>query len=145
MFHMPWGFGAGFISLGNGMESMVQDAVRILQGLSPGAIVWLPRVDVLEQDDSFVLQAELPGLDREHIEVVYEDGQIIIRGEKGDGQGDPDRRFRRGEGPRGRFERRFLLSDEIDVGRVRANYGEGLLRVLLPKVKPEKPRRIDVN
>ena len=103
----------------------------------------MPRMDVVEDSDRYEILAEVPGLEKEQMEVLYEDGQVIIRGEKKRPE-EPDR-VRRAERPYGKFERRFVLSHEIDAGEAKAQIQDGVLRVVMPKVAPPEPGQIDLN
>jgi len=108
---------------------------------------WVPVVDVRETKNEVVLQAELPGINPDEVEVSVENGVLSITGEKqaevreGEEGGD----FHLVERRYGRFERRFTLPRSVDAEKVSAEFRHGLLTVTLPKAEAAKPRRIAVK
>ena len=104
---------------------------------------WMPPVDLYETAGAFVLTAELPGLSRDAIDIVAEEGRIVIRGERG-GQ-VPCEQYHRVERGHGRFSRSFLLPEPIDAEAVTADLKNGLLTVTIPKAGGRGARRIEVT
>jgi HSP20 family protein len=112
--------------------------------LTSGA--WAPPVDIYQNGDhEVVLKAELPDLTRDEIEVTVDDGTLTIRGEKKISSEVPEDRFHRIERRYGRFSRSFYLPQTVDVGKVGADYKNGLLTVRLPLREDAKPRQIKVD
>jgi HSP20 family protein len=106
---------------------------------------WHPSVDVYDEDDRIVLKAELPGVDKDHIEVDVKDRVLTLKGERTlDNEVQDDNYYRR-ERSFGKFERRFTLPVNVDAGDIKAEYKDGLLRVDIPKPVAEKPRQITVH
>jgi HSP20 family protein len=103
---------------------------------------WTPPVDLYETSGAFVLTAELPGLNRNDIEIHAEESRIVIRGERA-GQ-VPCEQYHRVERGHGRFSRAFLLPEPIDIEAVSADLKDGLLTVTLPKAGGRGARRVDV-
>jgi HSP20 family protein len=103
---------------------------------------WTPLVDLYETSGAFVLAAELPGLNRNDIEIHAEESRIVIRGERG-GQ-VPCEQYHRVERGHGRFSRAFLLPEPIDVEAVTADLKDGLLTITIPKAGGRGARRVDV-
>ena len=103
---------------------------------------WTPPVDLYETSGAFVLTAELPGLNRNDIEIHAEESRVVIRGERG-GQ-VPCEQYHRVERGHGRFSRAFLLPEPIDVEAVSADLKDGLLTITLPKAGGRGARRVDV-
>jgi HSP20 family protein len=103
-----------------------------------------PQLEVEDADSEYRVSAELPGLDEKDVEVLVEDGALIIRGEKRAETGDPGRTF--SERVYGRFERRLALSD-VDEGRIQARFRNGVLTVTAPKSEQGQSRlkRIPIN
>lgn len=105
--------------------------------------VYGPTLDVDETDTEYRITAELAGLGRDDVEIVFDDGVLSIRGEKQgekrEGRGISERWF-------GRFERRVALPDADESG-ARADFRDGLLTVSLPKTQRarEKVHRIPIN
>lgn len=133
----PW---AGFQELENQLE-------RVFYGprvRSPQA-AWAPAVDIYETADAYVLQADLPGLKREDIEVQVVENQISIRGTRKREERSKEKGFRRNERAEGRFERSFRIKDGIDPSKVEAQFENGVLTVTLHKPEETKPRNIEVK
>lgn len=105
---------------------------------------WLPALDVVENKESFVIQAELPGLKREDIEVSFHEGTLTISGERKSETASDDTSVHRVERYAGRFERSIELPPYVAVDKAKAAYTDGVLTVTLPKSEQAKPRKIDV-
>jgi HSP20 family protein len=103
---------------------------------------WTPAVDLYETGGAFVLTAELPGLNRDDIEIHAEESRIVIRGERA-GQ-VPCEQYHRVERGHGRFSRAFLLPEPIEVEAVTADLKDGLLTITIPKAGGRGVRRVDV-
>jgi HSP20 family protein len=113
-------------------------------GQTPSAN-WVPAVDIIEEKDSFVLRADLPGVTPEHIEVSMDDGVLDVAGERRiEGQEDSDG-LRRIERVSGRFHRRFSLPETADAERIAAKSTNGILEVTIPKLPEVQPRRVTVE
>ena len=103
------------------------------------------QVDVREDGDNLIVEAELPGLSKEDIEITVEDGILTIAGElksKTD-QDKPNYHLR--ERRYGRVLRSFSLPTTVDGEKVNANLANGVLTVSIPKREEVKPRRIEVK
>jgi HSP20 family protein len=104
-----------------------------------------PSVDLVETDDAFRLTAELPGVDEKDIEILLEDDALILRGEKKSEYQDRARRL--SERYYGRFERRIPLPAAIDEDKAGASFKNGVLTVVMPKLRPARQaaRRIPLK
>jgi len=106
---------------------------------------WAPAVDIQETDDSFVLHADIPGVDPKAIEVSMEEGVLTIRGER-DAISQPGKDgFKRVERVHGTFYRRFALPDTADAEKISARGEHGVLAITIPKMEKVQPRRITVQ
>jgi HSP20 family protein len=104
-----------------------------------------PRVDIYDKDDHIMLKAELPGVDKEQIEVDVKDRVLTLKGERVlDNEVKEGSYFRR-ERSFGKFERRFVLPVSVNVDDIKATYKDGLLRVEIPKPVDSKPKQITVH
>jgi HSP20 family protein len=107
---------------------------------------WVPLVDVFETEQrDLVLRAELPGMNREDIDVTIEHDVLTIKGTKPRPSEVKDEHYRRIEGNFGAFSRTFSLPDTVDASRVSAEYKNGVLTVKLPFRAEAKPRSIAVE
>lgn len=106
---------------------------------------WSPAVDIKEENDRFVLKADLPGVKPDEIDVTMEDGVLTVRGERIDEKTDEQEGYKRVERFRGSFYRRFTLPDTTDSENISANYEHGVLELSIPKKPAVQPKRITVN
>ncbi|HOO78026.1 MAG TPA: Hsp20/alpha crystallin family protein [bacterium] len=103
----------------------------------------VPPVGIREEDDRVVIQAELPGVTRENLDLIVEEDDLTIRGVRP--AADEKLRTVYSEHPAAEFRRRFVLGNIIDRGRIEASLKDGILEVVLYKTKEETPRRIEVS
>lgn len=114
------------------------------QGSTP-ATDWMPAVDVTEEKDRYVLQADVPGVDPTDIEITLENGVLTIRGRREATRSEGQEGFRRVERMYGTFFRRFTLPDTADSERISAQSKNGVLELVIPKQEKVQPRRITVK
>lgn len=101
----------------------------------------LPRTNVQETDDAYVLTLEMPGLSKENIEVNFEDDQLVVKGEKSEQK--EDKGVVRREYHSTRYERSFHVNG-VNRDKVSARMENGILHVTLPKTAERLGRKIDV-
>jgi HSP20 family protein len=106
---------------------------------------WVPALDVREEKDSFVVQAELPGMKREDIEVSLHEGALHISGERKVETKHEDSEIHRTERFYGKFQRSVILPTAVAADKIKAQYKDGILTVTLPKTEESKPKKIDVS
>ncbi|MBN6149336.1 Hsp20/alpha crystallin family protein [Xanthomonas sp. AmX2] len=106
---------------------------------------WVPRVDIKEEPERFVLFADLPGIDPADIEVSMDKGILSIKGERKSESTTDSERFSRVERRYGSFHRRFALPDSADPEQISASGRHGVLEVRIPKRPASTPRRIQVG
>lgn len=104
---------------------------------------YLPDVDIIEHDDAFELHADIPGADPASINVNFEQGVLTIHAGRSAHASDADLVY--AEFEPGDYERSFTVSDQIDAGKISAQYRNGVLILTLPKVEAAKPRKIEVK
>ncbi|MEJ2720002.1 MAG: Hsp20/alpha crystallin family protein [bacterium] len=93
-----------------------------------------PSIDVSETAKSMKVTAELPGMRENDIDVILEDGELVISGEKTEETTDGNERRYRRETRYGSFQRVIPLTGEVDADKVTASFENGVLKVTLPKV-----------
>jgi HSP20 family protein len=106
---------------------------------------WVPAVDIKEEADSFVILADLPGVNPKDIEITMENGVLTLKGRRETENVAEAEKFRRVERVRGTFLRRFSLPDTVDPGKITAKSREGVLEVVVPKGTTVQPRKIVVE
>ncbi|MBI2187836.1 MAG: Hsp20/alpha crystallin family protein [Acidobacteria bacterium] len=107
---------------------------------------WTPAVDIFETEShDLVLKAELPGLNREDIEVVVENSTLVLKGSKKFEADVKEENYRRIERSYGTFHRSFTLPNTVDASKVSAEFKNGVLTVRLPFKEEARPRTINVD
>jgi HSP20 family protein len=107
-----------------------------------------PRIDVEEDEDSYELTVELPGMKQEDVQVELNQNMLTISGEKRasfDDRGEKKRRSRWSERSYGRFTRSFTLPHDADADRLEARFSDGVLTISIPKSENAKPRTIQIQ
>jgi HSP20 family protein len=106
---------------------------------------WYPACDVFEDKDSVKIVAELPGVKPEDVKLSLEHNLLTIRGEKKQEAEEKSERIHRYERTYGAFERAFVLPNTVDGDKITAEYQNGVLTVVVPKVERARPREIPVR
>ncbi len=94
---------------------------------------WVPPMDIYEIDNNYVLNAELPGVERRDIKIEFSGLEFTICGERRSDTVCAKENYHRLEGHRGRFHRTFTLPEPVDSSRIQLDLKEGVLHVVLPK------------
>lgn len=113
MIHRPWGF------------------CREIRG-------WEPCVDLYETDDAFVLEADLPGVKFDDVKMEVENSDLILRGWRSLEKSESHGQFHTMERSSGQFTRRVKLPESVNKDAIQAEFKDGVLRVVLPKVKQQR-------
>jgi HSP20 family protein len=106
---------------------------------------WSPAVDIYETENELVLQADLPGVDINNIDVRVENQTLTIAGERTFRKDDADRGYHRIERNYGSFVRSFAVPNSFDTDKINAGYKNGVLTDTLPKKEAAKPRQVKVE
>ena len=106
---------------------------------------WRPMVDIYENQDGIVIQADLPGVDKEKVSVEVKENILTIRGDRDAEPLVGDEKYYRRERSYGTFQRSFTLRHMISPDRIKASFKNGVLRVEIPKQEEEKPKQVTVT
>jgi len=106
---------------------------------------WRPAVDIREEKDRFVIEADVPGVDPKEIEVTMENGILTLKGERKFEKDASGENYKRVERAYGMFYRRFSLPDTANPEKIQARSQNGVLEISLPKEEKVQPRRINVQ
>jgi len=109
-----------------------------------GAAVWVPAVDICESKDAYLVAVEVPGVKTDDLEITFEDGLLIIQGE---------RQFIRAAGEKvhraercfGAFRRSITLPNHVKPDEIEASFQDGVLEVRVPKAQEVQAKRIQVS
>lgn len=106
---------------------------------------WRPVVDIYENEDTVVVKAELPGVDKKDIKVDLKDGVLTLSGERSHEKEVKEENYYRKERTFGSFHRSFSVPAEIDPDKIKAEFKDGVLKVEIPKPEEKKPKKIAVH
>jgi HSP20 family protein len=105
----------------------------------------LPKVNVIEKDEAFHLEAETPGMTEKDVSVEFHDGVLTLKGHREQNSQTDKNDYRIREFSKQSFARSFRLSDQIDPENVVAKMEQGVLKVTLPKKEQAKPKKIEIK
>lgn len=106
---------------------------------------WLPLVDIQEEENQYVINADVPGVDPQDIEVSMEKNVLSLRGTRRVQPAAENGVFKRRERPGGGFHRRFVMPETADAEGITAHGKNGVLQVVIPKRQKAQTRRIQVE
>jgi HSP20 family protein len=106
---------------------------------------WSPAADITEDNNEYVIKAELPDVKKEDVKVTVENGVLMISGERKFEKEEKEKKYHRIERAYGSFVRSFTLPDDTDAAKVKAEFKDGVLTVHLPKSEQAKPKQVDVQ
>ena len=142
--HTPWIAGSGFQ---DELKQVFDKFFGEAEGDQSNVVTsqWTPRVDIREEADRFVIQADIPGVDPKDIEIHMDKGILSIRGERKTESREQTERYSRIERSHGVFYRRVALPDSANPDGITASGNHGVLEISIPKKPETTPRRIAVN
>ena len=103
------------------------------------------RSDVYEEEDRFVVEAVIPGLEAKDIRIEVEGNVLKVSSERKDEAADSKRTYLTRERRLGTVNRSFRLPANVDASKVEASYKQGVLKIELPKREEAKPRQITIQ
>lgn len=106
---------------------------------------WVPLVDIQEEENQYVINADVPGVDPADIEVSMERNVLCLRGTRSAQPAAENAVFKRRERSGGGFHRRFVMPETADAEGITAHGKNGVLRVVIPKRQKAQARRIQVE
>ena len=106
---------------------------------------WSPEVDISQDDQGYVLKADLPEMKKDDVRVTVEDGILCVSGERKSEKEDQKRKFHRIERSFGNFRRSFTLPEDADSTKVTAEFRDGVLKVHLPTTTKARSKAFEVK
>ena len=106
---------------------------------------WMPAVNIRETDPAFFVEAELPGMTKENIDITLENNILKLSGERRFEKDVSEKNYHRVERAYGNFLRTFSLPSEVDAEGVKASFKDGVLTIEIPKAEQAKPRKIAIH
>ncbi len=104
-----------------------------------------PRINLEENDNEWILTAELPGVKKDDVTVNFQDNLLTLTGEKKFEKEDKKKHFHRIERSYGQFSRSVQIPSSIVLDKIDARYEDGILNIILPKAEDAKPKQIAVK
>ncbi len=158
------GFSSFLDSVAEGWQHLRQSASSALTGFKPGEhtnlplrndiddAFYMPSIgwsmlggDLFEDDRRVVVRLEIPGMDKNELDVKVQDDTLVVRGEKRFERENTEGRYRTLQCAYGNFRRVVPLPAAVHADQAKASYRDGVLRVELPKVQADKPRQSTVR
>lgn len=106
---------------------------------------WSPAVDIKEEDNQFLLIADIPGVNPDDIDIQMESNILTVKGERNSELKSEHKDYKRIERKHGVFYRRFTMPEDVNADAIKAKCENGVLTVIIPKQEAVKPRKITVN
>jgi HSP20 family protein len=131
------------VAMSNRLNRTVNDPCTPRAEESFGA--WAPPVDIFERQDYLVIRAEVPGVQREDMDVRIENGVLTLHGERKQDTDVKEENAHRMERVYGAFTRSFSLPTTVDAAKVTATYKDGVLEVTVPKAETAKPKKVEIK
>lgn len=110
-----------------------------------GGRAWRPALDIIETDDAYVVQAALPGLSADDIDVDIDDGVLTIKADRSDENEEQADKYLLRERSYGKFARSVRLPKNVSADEISATVESGILTLTLPKSEDAKPKSIEVK
>jgi HSP20 family protein len=126
------------------MNRLFEDAGRNWKDDAAATTTWSPAVDIFETEGEIVVKAELPGMDRKDITLNLEKNVLTLRGERRFEKETKEENYHRIERAYGGFSRAFSIPATVDDEKIRADYKDGVLQIVLPKKEQAKPKQIRI-
>ncbi len=141
---VKWNPRRSLLNINDDLDRMFEEfmSTRILE---PTTMEISPRVNVEENDNEWILTAELPGVTKDDIELNFRDNILTLSGEKKIEKEDKKKNYHHIERSYGRFSRSFAINSSIVTDKIEAKFKDGILTVVLPKAEEEKPKLIDIK
>lgn len=106
---------------------------------------WQPVVDIYDKDDTIVIKADLPGVDKKDIHVDLKGRVLTLSGERSEEKEANEEGCYRKERAYGKFMRTFNLASDVLPDKINASYKDGVLHITIPKSEANKPKQITIH
>jgi HSP20 family protein len=106
---------------------------------------WAPRADIHETENEYLVQLDLPGLDKKDVKIKVEDNYLTVTGERKSEHNVEDNKYHRCERYYGTFNRSFRLYKDVRAEKIKATFKNGVLEIRIPKAEEVKPKEIEIE
>ncbi|HSL55697.1 MAG TPA: Hsp20/alpha crystallin family protein [Pyrinomonadaceae bacterium] len=135
------------MALQDRMNRLFEDATQRRSQADAGAgdeferADWTPPSDIYETESGYVIAMDLPGIDRDALEIDIDDNRLVVKGTRAIAES----RQHRTERPKGKFVRTYSVPASVDQAKIAGEYKDGVLQITLPKRTEQKPKKIDIK
>jgi HSP20 family protein len=127
------------------LDHLFNEAFNSPEAASSPNVTWVPRVDIHEEKERFVVLADVPGVEPKDIDITADNGVLTVRGERRAEKRETENGYERIERVSGSFVRRFKLPEGANTESITAKQANGVLEVTIPKTPAAQPRRITIS
>lgn len=106
---------------------------------------WAPSADISEDNKEYLLRMDIPGMEKKDIKVNFQDGRIIVTGERKKEETEEGKDFLRKERYEGSFYRSFTLPEAVKENEINASFKNGVLKISIPKAEVVEPKAIKIS
>lgn len=105
----------------------------------------MPKVDVIDRDEEVIVRAEVPGVQKDDLDVSVSDNTVTIKGETKREEKEEKGDYYRSEISRGAFTRTVMLPSTVDTDKAKAQFKDGVLELTMPKVEKTRRRSVKID
>lgn len=127
------------------MDRLFDDFFGMTPARAERGAIWSPAVNVREDENNFYIEAELPGMTKEDIDLEIEQNSLCIKGDRKFEKKEEGENYHFVERSYGSFYRSFSLPGNVDPEGISAEYKDGLLQVTVPKKEEVKPKKVEIK
>jgi HSP20 family protein len=131
------------MTLRNAVDRLFDASMTPLDSTRP--LAWGLPLDVIENEDAYLVKANLPGIQPDDIEITFTDNVLTIKGEMKSEDEVKEARYHMRERRYGAFSRSITLGDRVNGEKIQASYDSGVLTLSLPKAEEARPKRIEIK
>ncbi|MGE5302764.1 MAG: Hsp20/alpha crystallin family protein [Alphaproteobacteria bacterium] len=133
----------GFTKLHSLVNDLFEDGLK--RSSDETSVHWSPAMDILESNDAYIIRADLPGFEKDALNVEIKDGTLTLSGQRKSEELAEGVQYRSVERVRGKFVRSVILPKTVNADGIQASYKDGILEIQVPKAEKAKPRQITVH
>ncbi len=128
------------------MNRLFEESGRAVRGEEPApTTVWSPAVDIHETENEIMVKAEVPGIEKNEIELTLENNVLSLRGDRRFEKDTREENYHRIERSYGSFSRSFQIPAVVDEAKIAADHKDGVLTITLPKTHKAKAKQIAIK
>lgn len=132
------------IDLKGDFDGIIRDFFSGFPNINAGRGVY-PPLDIKEDKDKYIIDLDIPGVDKKDLKISVKKEKLIIEGEKKEKKKTEQESYLRVERSYGKFMRSISLPMEVNQSKIAAKYNSGVLRIVLPKTKKNKVKEVEVK